>query len=133
MEIFNAPARESFCVRRDRTNTPLQALVALNDPQFVEASRQLAARTIASSADANARVQFIAARLVGRPFTDAECKTVLETLQVATATYQKDPDAAAKLISVGASKADPALAPAELAAWTLIANQILNLDEALTK
>jgi hypothetical protein len=78
-------------------------------------------------------VQFIAARLVGRPFTDAECKTVLETLQVATATYQKDPDAAAKLISVGASKADPALAPAELAAWTLIANQILNLDEALTK
>ena len=133
MEIFNAPARESFCVRRDRTNTPLQAFVSLNDPQFVEASRQLAALAIASSADATARLQFIAARLLGRTLTETECKTILETLQSAIAIYQKTPAEATKLISVGASKADPALPPAELAAWTLIANQIFNLDEALTK
>ena len=68
MEIFNAPTRESCTVRRERTNTPLQALVTLNDPQFVEAARNLAERAIKDGGDdADARLDFIATRVLARP------------------------------------------------------------------
>jgi hypothetical protein len=133
MDILNAPSRESFCTRRERTNTPLQAFVTMNDPQFVEAARQLAAKAMAASPDAGARLDFVTERLIARRFTDAERAVSQRTLAKALAAYQADSAAAQALIAVGESKSDPTLPAAELAAWTLTVSQVLNMDEALTK
>jgi hypothetical protein len=133
MEILNAPNRESFCVRRDRTNTPLQALVLLNDPQFVEASRELAAHAMKSATDFESRLDFITRRLVSRDFSPEEKQIVRKSLDAALASYRENKDEAVKLITTGA-KPPPADADApELAAWTLVASQVLNLDETLTR
>jgi hypothetical protein len=133
MEIFNAPTRESFCVRRDRTNTPLQALALMNDPQFVEASRELAAHAIKSSSDAEARTDFITLRLLSRVLDDHERKVARESLAVMLETYRANPEDAGKLITTGAKPPPQDIDPAELAAWTIIATQILNLDETITR
>ncbi len=133
MEILNAPTREVFCVRRDRTNTPLQAFVILNDPQFVEASRELAEHAMASSADPSARLDFITQRLISRTLVEAERKLVLDTLDAALTVYRADAKEAQALINNGETKPDPKLDAAELAAWTLVSSQVLNLDETLNK
>ncbi len=133
MDILNAPSREVSCVRRDRTNTPLQALVTLNEPLFVEASRQLAARVLREAPTFDARLDAVALRLLGRTFTAPERTVVRGTFDRALATYQKSPDTAAALLRVGATPADGKLPAPELAAWTLVASQVMNLDEALTK
>ena len=133
MEILNAPSREVFCVRRERTNTPLQALATLNDPQFVEACRNLAEQAVKSAPDPSARLDFITLRLVSRTMNAEERSVVLETLAEAMKAYSEQPEAAAKLIATGETKADATVPPAELASWTLVASQILNLDETLTK
>jgi hypothetical protein len=133
MEILNAPGREVFCVRRERTNTPLQAFVTMNDPQFVEAYRQLATLAIKSGTDATARYQFIAQRLLGRQLTAEEISTLQQTLQSAQQYYAANAEEATKLITIGATKPDAAVPAAELAAWTVITSQLFNLDEALTK
>ena len=133
MDILNAPSRETFCTRRERTNTPLQAFVVMNDPQFVEAARQLATRAVLLSPDKEARLDFVTYRILSRDLTDGERTTVFRTLGTFLTKYQADPAAAAALIAVGESKPDPAIAPAELAAWTLAVSQVMNMDEALTK
>jgi hypothetical protein len=133
MEIFNAPTREVFCVRRDRTNTPLQALALMNDPQFIEASRELAARAMAHSSDPAARIDFISQRLAGRTFEDAERTIVRETLEDLLENFRKQPEDAAKLIATGEKPAPADVDVPELAAWTMIASQILNLDETITR
>lgn len=133
MEILNAPSRETFCVRRERTNTPLQAFVTLNDPQFVEASRQLAQLSIKQSSDPTQRLDFITERLISRRLNTEERSLVIRTLDTALATFEGDPEAAKSFISTGASQPDSSLDPAELAAWTLVSSEILNLDETLTK
>ncbi len=135
MDLLNAPSREVSCVRRDRTNTPLQALVTLNDPLFVEASRQLAARALreARSATFDARLDAISLRLLGRTLAAAERTVVRRTLDAALATYQRQPDTARQMLAVGESPVDAKPPTAELAAWTLVASQVMNLDEALTK
>ncbi len=133
MELLNAPTRETACVRRDRTNTPLQALVTLNEPLFVEASRQLAAGALRAAATFDARLDHVALRLLGRTFAAPERAVVKRTLDAALATYGRDPAAAKQLLSVGQSPVDPKLPAPELAAWTLVASQVLNLDESLTK
>jgi hypothetical protein len=133
MEILNAPSREVFCVRRERTNTPLQAFVTLNDPQFIEASRRLAENAMKSSADSTARLDYLTARLLSRTLGEAERQLATGTYDASLAAYKADPASAAALIANGESKADPALDPSELAAWTLVASQLLNLDETLNK
>jgi hypothetical protein len=134
MEIFNAPNRETCTVRRERTNTPLQALVTLNDVQFVEAARKLAERTLAeSSADRKDTLQHLAMRLLARPFDAAELAIVEKSLDELTAGYKAKPDEAKKLLAFGESKPDSKRDPIELAAWTMLGNQLLNLDEVLTK
>ena len=133
MEILNAPSREVTCVRRDRTNTPLQALVTLNEPAFVEASRQLAALVLRESMDFEARADGIARRLLARGLTGPERSGLRRTLEAALGTYRGDPAAVRALLSVGASAIDRELDPVELAAWTLVASQVMNLDESLTK
>jgi hypothetical protein len=133
MDLLNAPSREVSCVRRDRTNTPLQALVTLNEPLFVEAARQLAARALREAKSVDARLDVVSLRLLGRKFARAERAVVRRTLDEALATYRRDGAAAAKLLAVGESPVEVNLPAAELAAWTLVANQVMNLDEALTK
>lgn len=133
MEILNAPVREVTCVRRERTNTPLQSLVMLNDPQFIEASRQLAAAAIKTGTDAAARLDFITARLLSRALTPDERTIIGKSHQQALATFTAKPDDAAALIAIGATPPDAAIPAPELAAWTLTASQILNLDETLTR
>ncbi|BCX46444.1 bacterial Ig-like domain (group2) [Haloferula helveola] len=132
MEIFNAPTREVTCVARERTNTPLQAFVTLNDPQFVEASRRLAEHAL-SEGDFDSRLDFISTRLIARKLVDEERAAVRKTLDDATKAFTADNEAAKTLISEGESEPNPDLPVAEVAAWTIVSSQILNLDEALTK
>ncbi|HEY2951174.1 MAG TPA: DUF1553 domain-containing protein, partial [Verrucomicrobiae bacterium] len=134
MLLFDAPTREYCSVRRSRSNTPLQALALLNDPQFVEASRAFAQRIMTEGGkDARSRVEF-AFRLATsrRPAAD-ETKVLAEVFQQQLTEFRKDKEAAEKLLKVGAFKAKADLDPAELAAWTTLASMILNLDETLTK
>ncbi len=133
MEIFNATNREVSCIRRERTDTPLQALVTLNDPQFVEAARVLAQHTLTSSPDTAARITYIAKRTLARPFTEKENAIVLKILEDLLKNYTEKPGDAKALLAVGEAKVDATLNPAELAAWTMVCNQVLNLDEALNK
>ena len=132
LESFNAPSREVCVVRRERTNTPLQALVTLNDPQFVEAARALAELAMAFETFDD-RMNFVARRLLCRNLTDAEMTLVRESHQELHDFYDENPVDAIKLISVGEKKYDDKLKPAELATMTLLCNQLMNLDEVLNK
>ncbi len=133
MDIFNAPNRELCVVRRDRTNTPLQALVTLNDEQFIEAARNLAQRLMKHSTTVDERLNQLSERVLCREFRAQERPVVEQSLQQLLAFYTEHPDEATQLIRVGESVADAALSPAELAAWTMLCNEILNLDEVLNK
>ena len=133
MEIFNAPTREVFCVRRDLTNTPLQALVLLNDPQFIEASRELASLALKEQADFDGRLDFITARLDGRKFDVGERKIVRKSFDSALENFRTRADDAKNLITTGATPPRKDADVPELAAWTLLASQILNLDETITR
>ena len=133
MEILNAPTRETFCVQRERTNTPLQALVLLNDPQFVEASRELAAHALKASADFDERLDFITLRLDGRKFEDAERAIVRKSLDAAVVDFRAHTEDAGSLVNTGAKPPPKDVDLPELAAWTLVASQILNLDETITR
>jgi cytochrome c553 len=134
MDIFNAPSREVCTVRRERTNTPLQALVTLNDPQFVEAARRLAEEALREGGPSdNQRITWLANRVLTRPLTAEERDVLKGSLAELLSWYQAHGEEARQLIAVGESKADPALAADALAAWTLLANEMLNLDEVLNK
>jgi Protein of unknown function (DUF1553)/Protein of unknown function (DUF1549)/Concanavalin A-like lectin/glucanases superfamily/Planctomycete cytochrome C len=133
MEVLNAPNRETCAVRRDRTNTPIAALLTLNDVQFVEAARVLAEKAIKSGKDDDARIGFISARLLARPFRAQELAIVKDSLAELRANYKAKPADAAKLIAFGESKPDATLDVAELAAWTMLVNELFNLDEVLNK
>ena len=134
MEIFNAPSRETCTVRRERTDTPLQALVTLDDVQFVEAARHLAQLALEKKeAKEPERIDFIAMRLLARPLRPQERKITQGVLKDLLAHYQAEPKAAAELIADGESKADPTLDKPTLAAYTMLANEMMNLDEALNK
>jgi hypothetical protein len=134
MTNFDAPNREQFCARRERSNTPLQALQLMNDVQHVEAARGLATRVLAASAvDDAARIGWLFETVLARAPEPAEAKLVAESLAAHRARYAADVDAAGKLTRIGDSPVPAHIAPAELAAWTLVANTVLNLDEALTR
>lgn len=133
MEIFNAPNRETCATRRERTNTPLQALVTLNDPQFVEAARVLAETALKEAGESDdARLDSLSRRILCRSLTAIEVKVVLKIHQELLAFYKEQPAEATKLLTVGERK-PPAMDQAALAAWTMVANQLLNLDEVLNK
>lgn len=133
MEILNAPSREVTCVRRDRTNTPLQALVLLNDPQFVEAARVLGTKAITTTKDTDGRIDFITSRLLSRVLDAGEKTFVRNTHDAALAHYRANPEDAKLLVATGVSPVPTELDATELAAWTLISSQIFNLDEAVTR
>ena len=133
MEVFNAPTREACTVRRERTNTPLQALVTLNDPQFVEAARRLAESEMKGGGETPAVILQIARRVLLRPLSEAEKAIVVRTAADLETQFAADPASAKAFVSIGESKPDPALPAPKLAALTMVASQLLNLDEALNK
>ena len=134
LNTFDAPDREFCTVRRPQTNTPLQALVLLNDPTYVEAARKLAERMAAEGGAAPAeRIAFGFRLATARPPADAELAVLRETFERRLAHFAANPDAAGKLLGVGESPRDPKLPPAELAAYATVASMILNLDEVITK
>jgi hypothetical protein len=134
MDILNAPNRETCVVRRERTNTPLQALVTLNDVQFIEAARFLAERVMKEGGETEASgIDYLAKRILARPFTSEEMPIVLESYQSLLSDFKTKPESAKKLIAMGESKPDAKLDPSTLAAWTMLANELFNLDEVLNK
>ena len=134
MEIFNAPTREHSTVRRERTNTPLQALVTMNDVQFIEASRHLAERAMREAGEEfNQRLDYVTTRLLARLFEDNERALVRQTHQELLEMYRTDIDGATQLLNVGDSVSDPALPVPDSAAWTMLVSQLMNLDEVLNK
>ncbi len=133
MDIFNAPSREVCTVRRERTNTPLQALATMNDPQFVEAARHLAQIAIRHAPETRARIDLIARRLLARPLTEEELAIVAESLAALEAHYAAHPDDAQQLLTVGEMKPAPNMDTSTLAAWTMLTNELMNLDEVLNK
>ncbi|MBS1824621.1 MAG: DUF1553 domain-containing protein [Acidobacteria bacterium] len=134
MEIFNAPTRENCTVRRERTNTPLQALVTMNDVQYVEAARSLAQRVIREAGKSfDQRLDLLTAYVLSRPFDAGERQIARASFDDFRKHYHEDAPAAVRLTGMGESKPDGSLPVDEFAAWTLLANQVLNLDEALNK
>lgn len=129
MEIFNAPSREVCTVRRDRTNTPLQALVTMNDPQFVEAARNLAQKALATKDP----LSHIAERVLCRPLKAKEQPIIQASLADLRQHYTANAADAEALLKVGESPVDAKLSKPELAAWTMLCNQLMNLDEVLNK
>ena len=134
MDIFNAPSREVCTVRRERTNTPLQALVTLNDPQFIEAARNLAELALKQGGDSDdGRFDFITRRLIARPLRTEEQAIARASLADLLAYYQGHASDAKEVIQVGESKADASIETSRLAAWTMMTNELMNLDEVLNK
>ena len=134
LDVMNAPNRETCVVRRDRTNTPLQALLTLNDVQYVEAARVLAEKTLKEGgATDDAKLDFVAKRLLARSFRPEETAIVKATLADLLADFQAKPADAKKLIAYGESKPDEKLDAVSLAGWTMLVNELLNLDEVLNK
>ena len=133
MTSFDAPNRESYCLRRERSNTPLQALTLMNDIQFFEAARNYAQKAMHSAASTDARITALFRTATGRFPSAQEAEIIRQDFEKHLAAYTAKPDEAKKAISYGESKPDEKLAPAELAAWTMVANLVLNLDEVVTK
>ncbi|HXQ80255.1 MAG TPA: DUF1553 domain-containing protein [Opitutaceae bacterium] len=133
MEAFDATSRESVCPRRVRTDTPLQAFVTMNDPQWFESARQLAQRALHAGSRTDDRLNFIARTTLCRELNPREAAVFRRSMDDFHAYFGTNPDAARETLTVGESRVDAALAPAELAEWTLVASQFLNLDEFLTK
>ncbi|WP_182870425.1 DUF1553 domain-containing protein [Rhodopirellula sp. JC639] len=133
MMIFDAPSREKCVVNRARTNTPLQALVTLNDPQFVEAARALAERLIRSESDAAGRIDLAYRLATARPPTERETKLLMGMLDDQRQRFAANPESADQFLSVGDLARDDSIDAIEHAAWTVIAQLILNLDETLTR
>ena len=134
MEIFNAPNREVSCLKRDRTNTPLQALVTLNDPQFIEAARCLATLALQEGKGEEEQVlDIVARRLLARPLKEAERNAMQSSLLSLLSHYKTVPEDAAALLAVGDRPAEKTIIPTVLAAWTMVCNQMMNLDEVLNK
>jgi hypothetical protein len=161
LEILNAPSREVCVVKRERTNTPLQALVTLNDPLFVEAARNLAQRSLrslremdpnsvalsAASSKTNPSekktgshdfsvpdvLEQISLTALGRKLSKKEVEYLTRDYQDYLAHYEGHPEDAQSLLKTGESPVDSAIAAPELAAWTMVCQQFLNLDEAITK
>jgi hypothetical protein len=136
MTTFDAPDRETCTVRRGRTNTPLQALVLLNDPTYVEASRKLAERILkelGAAATPDDRIAFAFRLATARKPSAEESAVLRRILDKQLAVYRSNAKAAADVLAVGESPRDEKIDAAELAAWTTVASTILNLDETVTK
>jgi hypothetical protein len=134
MIAFDVPERAVCSVRRIRTNTPLQALVTLNDPVFVESAQALARRIISGKGLAPEARATLAFRLtLSRPPADAEVKRIMRLYEQARASLSADASKAMALATKPLGALPAGIDPVDAAAWTVVANVLLNLDEVLMK
>jgi len=134
MGTLDAPSRESCTVRRERTNTPLQALLLMNEQLFVEASRALAERTLREAGgDRDARLRHLFRLVTARTPDEVEMGILRDTLTEHLTRFRADPKGAEQLVRVGESQPGPAVNVQELAAWTMLGNLVLNLDEVINR
>jgi mono/diheme cytochrome c family protein len=134
LNTFDAPDREKCSARRTITNTPLQALLLMNDPTYLEASRALAQRDLKeAAANESERIRYAFRLVTERDPSTKESDVLAKLYEKERAHYESHKDAAEKLITIGESKPDAHLDPTDLAAWTMVASTILNMDEAVTK
>jgi len=133
MSVFDAPTREACIVNRSRTNTPLQALVVMNGPQFVEAARNMAQRVFLARPDTRSRLDYAFTLATGRAPSQPERDIVRGVYEKQLAEFAANTDNAIMLLAVGDSKRDETIPPAAHAAWTMVCNMILNLDEVVTQ
>ncbi len=134
MVNFDAPNREQFCTKREKSNTPLQALQLMNDVQHIEAARAMAQRMLEQGGQTfEDRIAYAYRTVLSRPPTGREVHVLEKQLIANMHHYQRDVELAKKLIALGESRASEKIDPSELAAYTLIANTLLNLDETVTR
>ncbi len=137
MAQFDSPNREVCTIRRIRTNTPLQALVTLNDPVYIEAAQALARRAALAESDPQRRITFLFERVLLRDPSGAETDRLLDFVDELTAYYRDHSEEATAMATDPLGPLTGELAPqsmtTELAAWTVLGNVILNLDETLMK
>ena len=133
MSTFDAPNREVCTLRRNRTNTPLQALVTLNDPVYLQAAQGLAKRMIRSSSASADRIRHGFRLCLSRAPLESETARLLTLVDEAMASYAEDSQKADKTVAFGAISSVAEKDPKELAAWTTVANLLLNLDETVMK
>jgi mono/diheme cytochrome c family protein len=132
LKAFDAPSREECTAQRPRSNTPLAALVLLNDPTFVEAARVFAQRVMTNGDDAE-RVEYAFRQATDRKPDDVERGVLLELLGKERARYRADPKAAGELAHTGLAPVPKDVDVTELAAWTAVCRAILNLNETMTR
>jgi hypothetical protein len=134
LTTFDAPDRETCTVHRSITNTPLQALVLMNDPTYIEASRKLAERMMNQGGpNADTRIAFAFRTATARDPSAEEREVLKKIYDAQLDVYRHDPAAAGKLLAVGESPRNEKLDAPQLAAWTTVASVILNLDETITR
>lgn len=133
-KAFDAPSREFTCTRRPRTNTPLQALVTLNDPVFFEAAQSMARRILMEAEpECEKRIDYAFELCTARIPDEKERQRVKELYDRQLENFKKDTDAAKKVACEGTSPPPESMDMSELAAWTMVSNVLLNLDETITK
>lgn len=133
MMTFDAPTREKCTGTRSRTNTPLQALVTLNDPQFVEAARAFGQRIVKSASSPAERAAFALKVALGRPATERETGLLVNLASAQRQRFESAPAKSAALLAVGESQRDGLIPAAEHAAWMVVASTVMNMDEFLMK
>jgi hypothetical protein len=133
LAAFDSPSREDCVATRAQANSPQQALTLLNDPEFVEAARVLAAILLTSCPDDSSRIDLAYRRALARPALEKERRSLLELLAKVRATYRSSPDDAHKLLTIGIAPAPAGVDPSELAAWTQVCRVVLNLHETITR
>jgi hypothetical protein len=134
LSAFDAPSREECAVDRPRSNTPLQALVLLNDPTYVEAARVFARRILIEGGDtADARLRWAWKQILSREPNSEELSVITAMLEKHRAQYSADAKAAESLVTVGEARPADSVDRAELAAWTSVVRVLFNLHETITR
>ncbi|MCI0705352.1 MAG: DUF1549 domain-containing protein [Planctomycetia bacterium] len=134
LKAFDASTREECAVQRAKSNTPLAALVLLNDPTFVESARVLGQRTLEEGGKTDVeRVSFAFRQVTSRPPDETETKVLLKLLEKNRVTYKADANAAGELLKIGMAPLPKNVDTTELAAWTTVCRALLNLSETITR
>lgn len=133
MSLFNAPNRESCVVTRERTNTPLQALALMNDPQYIDAARHLALRTLEHGKTLDERIAYLFEILLARPLSGDDLAVMKQSYLDFEKNYQQNVDAAKELSAAAVQAEKNKVGPVQLASWIMLSNQMLNLDEVINK